>query len=92
MDEGPTVLVGDRIVVSGPDVSRRQHLGPRRHQQTAEGGVVNRDVALSVFGATHRQRFGEPSDIANACAWLVSEDSSYVTGQTIGVNGGRVVS
>ena len=38
------------------------------------------------------QRFGQPSDIANACAWLVSEDSGYVTGQTIGVNGGRVVS
>jgi 2-hydroxycyclohexanecarboxyl-CoA dehydrogenase len=37
-------------------------------------------------------RTGVPEDIANACAWLVSEDSSYVTGQTIGVNGGRVVS
>lgn len=38
------------------------------------------------------RRMGEPEDIANACAWLVSEDSGYVTGQTIGVNGGRVVS
>lgn len=38
------------------------------------------------------RRTGEPDDIANACAWLVSEASSYVTGQTIGVNGGRVVS
>lgn len=37
-------------------------------------------------------RTGEPEDIANACAWLVSEASSYVSGQTIGVNGGRVVS
>ena len=37
-------------------------------------------------------RTGEPEDIANACAWLVSEDTGYVTGQTIGVNGGRVVS
>ena len=37
-------------------------------------------------------RLGEPEDIANAVSWLVSEDSSYVTGQTIGVNGGRVVS
>jgi 2-hydroxycyclohexanecarboxyl-CoA dehydrogenase len=35
---------------------------------------------------------GEPDDIANACAWLCDEASSYVTGQTIGVNGGRVVS
>jgi len=37
-------------------------------------------------------RTGEPEDIANACAFLVSEASGYVTGQTIGVNGGRVVS
>jgi 2-hydroxycyclohexanecarboxyl-CoA dehydrogenase len=38
------------------------------------------------------RRTGEPEDIANAAAWLVQESSSYVTGQTIGVNGGRVVS
>lgn len=38
------------------------------------------------------RRLGEPEDIANACAWLCLEASSYVTGQTIGVNGGRVVS
>jgi 2-hydroxycyclohexanecarboxyl-CoA dehydrogenase len=38
------------------------------------------------------RRLGVPDDIANACAWLVSEDTGYVTGQTIGVNGGRVVS
>jgi 2-hydroxycyclohexanecarboxyl-CoA dehydrogenase len=37
------------------------------------------------------RRMGEPEDIANACAWLCLEASSYVTGQTIGVNGGRVV-
>lgn len=38
------------------------------------------------------RRFGEPNDIANACAWLCHEDTGYVNGQTIGVNGGRVVS
>lgn len=37
------------------------------------------------------RRLGEPNDIANACAWLCLEESGYVTGQTIGVNGGRVV-
>ena len=35
---------------------------------------------------------GVPEDIANACAWLCREETGYVTGQTIGVNGGRVVS
>ena len=34
---------------------------------------------------------GVPDDIANACAWLCREETGYVTGQTIGVNGGRVV-
>jgi 2-hydroxycyclohexanecarboxyl-CoA dehydrogenase len=38
------------------------------------------------------RRLGVPEDIANACAWLVKDESGYVTGQTIGVNGGRVVS
>jgi 2-hydroxycyclohexanecarboxyl-CoA dehydrogenase len=38
------------------------------------------------------RRMGEPEDVANAVAWLASEDTGFVTGQTIGVNGGRVVS
>lgn len=37
------------------------------------------------------RRLGEPEDIANACAWLCQDETGYVTGQTIGVNGGRVV-
>jgi 2-hydroxycyclohexanecarboxyl-CoA dehydrogenase len=35
------------------------------------------------------RRPGRPEDIAGACAYLVSEDAGYVTGQVIGVNGGR---
>ena len=38
------------------------------------------------------RRLGEVDDIANGCAYLCSEGASYVTGQTLGVNGGRVVS
>lgn len=34
-------------------------------------------------------RVGRPEDIAATCAFLVSEDAGYITGQIIGVNGGR---
>ena len=35
------------------------------------------------------KRPGRPEDIAAACSYLASEDASYVTGQTLSVNGGR---
>ena len=34
------------------------------------------------------KRGGLPLDIANTCVWLASDMSSYITGQTIHVNGG----
>jgi NAD(P)-dependent dehydrogenase (short-subunit alcohol dehydrogenase family) len=35
------------------------------------------------------RRVGRPEDIAAACAFLASEEAGYITGQIIGVNGGR---
>lgn len=35
------------------------------------------------------QRGGEPSEVAAAIAWLISEESSYTTGSMIDVSGGR---
>ena len=48
------------------------------------GGTVD-DHALK----TPVRRAGRPEDIAAATAFLVSEEAGYVTGQIIGVNGGR---
>lgn len=48
------------------------------------------------LGDTERQieqtpvrRMGKPEDIAAACAFFVSDEASYITGQILGVNGGR---
>jgi len=34
-------------------------------------------------------RIGRPEDIAAACAFFISEEAGYITGQILGVNGGR---
>ena len=41
------------------------------------------------IAATPVRRIGKPEDIAAACAFLVSEEAGYITGQILGVNGGR---
>lgn len=35
------------------------------------------------------RRVGRPEDIAAACSFLTSEEAGYITGQILGVNGGR---
>jgi NAD(P)-dependent dehydrogenase (short-subunit alcohol dehydrogenase family) len=35
------------------------------------------------------RRAGRPEDIAAACSFLVRDEAGYITGQSIGVNGGR---
>ncbi len=35
------------------------------------------------------RRIGIPEDIAATCSFLISEEAGYITGQIVGVNGGR---
>ena len=37
------------------------------------------------------RRLGTPDDIAAAMPFLCSDDAGYITGQVIGVNGGKYI-
>lgn len=39
--------------------------------------------------ATPVRRMGKPEDIAATCSFLISQEAGYITGQIVGVNGGR---
>lgn len=53
-------------------------------------GLRNAPVDVDAFAqTTPMKRAGKPRNIAAAVAFLASEDADYITGHTLGVNGGR---
>jgi 2-hydroxycyclohexanecarboxyl-CoA dehydrogenase len=51
-------------------------------------GEVGERLIENMKGMTQLGRLGQPDEVAAAAAFLVSEDASYVTGETLGVSGG----
>ena len=48
------------------------------------------EIKQSCMASIPLKRFGQVEDVAKAVAWLASDDSSYVTGQVLSVNGGMI--
>lgn len=46
----------------------------------------------AIFRLIPLERFGEPEDVANVVGFLASDKAKYITGQTIHVDGGMVMS
>ncbi len=52
--------------------------------------VLPEEVKKAYMDTIPLKRFGTAEDIAKAVAWLASDESAYVTGQVISVNGGMI--
>jgi len=57
-------------------------------RESERKGLLGKDVEHHA-SRTPVRRVGRPEDIAATCAFLVGDEASYITGQVIGVNGGR---
>ena len=58
---------------------------------TAMTDALSEEQRNRVLGAIPVGRFGESADIAAAVVYLASNEASYVTGQTLHVNGGMAM-
>jgi 2-hydroxycyclohexanecarboxyl-CoA dehydrogenase len=61
---------------------------PLLRRAPAEMGDLGHRVVDDMVGSTVLRRLGSPDEVAAVVAFLCSEDSSYVTGQALGVSGG----
>ena len=69
------------------NMASEMHWEDLRAQAAARGSSFEEE-AERVRASIPLGRHGTGEDLAGAVVWLLSDDASYVTGQTIGVNGG----
>lgn len=77
----------------GPQGIRCNAVCPGLVETPATAGLLADEDRREVFARKQLLgRFGQPTDIAAAVLFLASDESAYMTGQTLVVDGGRLVS
>ncbi|MEM7688886.1 MAG: SDR family oxidoreductase [Pseudomonadota bacterium] len=71
--------MGVRVNAINPSVTR---------SDMVDGILGNEQAMKAVMNRMAIKRVGEPEDIAAACAFLASEDASFITGVNLAVDGG----
>ena len=59
--------------------------------QTNMTAVLKDEVKQEISKSIPLKRMGTAQDVANVVKFLASEDSSYVTGQVINIDGGMLM-
>lgn len=92
-----------KAAVGGLTRSMAMSLAPHRVRVNAVGAgtmktpmlqagiATNPAMEQALLARTPLGRFAEPSEMANVACFLASEEASFMTGQTVYVDGGRLV-
>jgi 3-oxoacyl-[acyl-carrier protein] reductase len=94
------VYSGTKGAVDAITRSLASELGPRgirvnairpgmvETEGTYAAGIAESDIRKQVEAQTPLRRIGQPQDIAGIAAFLASDDSSWITGETFVISGG----
>ena len=82
----------DGITVNNlmPGYTRTERVEQLNAATAAREGIALEDVARRIVSQIPMRRLGEPREFAALAAFLASEQASYVTGQSIAVDGGWI--
>jgi 3-oxoacyl-[acyl-carrier protein] reductase len=80
----------DGILVNnvGPGYTATDRLKDLAHSRSAASGKTEKEILEGWAADAPLKRLGDPRELADAIVWLASERASYITGQTILVDGG----
>lgn len=91
-------IAGAKAAVEGLTRSVASELAPKIRINCIAPSLTDTDLAASILSTEERKeasnarhplkRYGKPQDIANTTTFLLGDESSWITGQVIGVDGG----
>lgn len=88
---GVAQITKSAALALAPHNIRVNAVGPGSIETDMLAGIVSNPDAMAVaMSRTPMKRVGAPSEIADCVAFLLSEKASYITGETIYVDGGRL--
>ncbi len=99
-NEGQVVYGASKAAVIGMTYSAAKELAPKKIRVNAVApGFIDTDMVRSLPSEKFDQRvksikmgrIGSPKEVANTVLFLASDDSSYLTGQVLGVDGGMLI-
>jgi len=81
---------GDGILVNNvaPGYTATERLKELSERRAGASGKTEEEVEHEWAQQIPVQRLGRPEEVADAIVWLASERASFITGQTILVDGG----
>jgi 3-oxoacyl-[acyl-carrier protein] reductase len=97
---GSSIYTATKAAVDAITRVLAKELGPRKirvnsinpggveTEGTHSGGIIGSDFEAQMVQQTPLGRLGQPSDIAPVAVFLASDDSGWVTGETLVVSGG----
>ena len=100
MSPATSVYSGTKAAVDAVTRALSQELGPRKIRVNSinpgmvetEGvhtaGIADSDFRRQIEAQTPLGRIGQPRDIGPAAVFRASEDSSWITGETLFISGG----
>jgi NAD(P)-dependent dehydrogenase (short-subunit alcohol dehydrogenase family) len=75
----------------GADNIRVNSITPGLIQTDITGGKLTPEMKTEILKGIPLNRLGDAEDVANACLFLASDLSTYLTGITLDVNGGMLI-
>jgi 3-oxoacyl-[acyl-carrier protein] reductase len=80
----------DGILVNnvGPGYTATDRLKELAKTRSSNSGTPEKEIFDAWAADAPVKRLGEPREVADTIVWLASERASYITGQTILVDGG----